>query len=91
MLEVVEAEVEERFAAVGPLPPGAAAHRASQDAALMRRVYQANLPAVEVARCRDLLRKLAAIDGARQAAEAVSARRGAGHGQPVGTVLAARL
>lgn len=71
-LEVVEAEVEERYAALGPLPPRAsAAHRASVDAALMRRVYAANLPAAEVARCRDVLHKLAAIDAARGAAEAV--------------------
>lgn len=74
--------MEERFAALGPLPLGASAARASHDAAFMRRLYQANLPAAEMARAKDLLRKLAAIDAARAAAEAVRAgrdrRRGTG-------------
>ena len=78
LLEVVEEEVEERFCALGPLPPGASAARASHDAAFMRRLYQANLPAAEMGRAKDLLRKLAAIDAARAAAEAVSGAAGGG-------------
>lgn len=72
---MLEEELEARFAAAGPLPPGAAAAaaRASADAPhVMRRLYQANLPASELGRCRELLRKLAAIDAAREAAAEVS-------------------
>lgn len=72
MLEAVEEELEERYAALGRLAPGAAAAaRASQDPALLRRLYRFNLPAAELAHGRDLLHKLAAIDTARKAAEGV--------------------
>ena len=66
VLEVVQEELEERFAALG-----AAAYRASQDAAHLRRLYKANLPPGELAQCKEILCKLTAIDQARQAAEAV--------------------
>lgn len=77
LLEVVEEEVEERYGALGPLPLGASATRASHDAAFMRRLFKANLPAAEMGRAKDLLRKLAALDAARMAAETVSQREGA--------------
>lgn len=78
LLEVVEEEVEERYCALGPLPLGASAARASHDAAFIRRLYKANLPAAEMARAKDLLRKMTALDAARAAAEAVSAGGGSG-------------
>lgn len=73
---MVEEEVEERYCGLGPLPLGASAARASHDAVFMRRLYKANLPAAEMARAKDLLRKLAALDAARAAAEAVSPTMG---------------
>ena len=66
VLEVVEEELEERWAALGR-PAG----RASQDAPYLRRLHQANLPPAELHLCKDLLRKLAAIDASREAAEGV--------------------
>jgi hypothetical protein len=66
VLEVVEQELEERWAALGR--PAA---RASQDAPYLRRLHQANLPSAELHLCKDLLRKLAAIDDSREAAEGV--------------------
>lgn len=69
VLEAVEEELEERAAALGPLPP--AARASQQDAALMRRLYKFNLPPAEMAHGRELLRKLAAIDVARETAEGV--------------------
>lgn len=73
VLELVAEELEERFAALGPA--AAAAGRStshSQEAAVLnRRLYNVNLPSAELGQCRDLLRKLAAIDAARVAAEAV--------------------
>ena len=66
VLEGVEQELEERWAALGR--PAA---RASQDAPYLRRLHQANLPSAELHLCKDLLRKLAAIDDSREAAEGV--------------------
>lgn len=74
VLDLVAEELEERFASLGPAAAAAAGRSASasQDAALLnRRLYNVNLPSTELGQCRDLLRKLAAIDGARHAAEAV--------------------
>lgn len=74
VLELVAEELEERFASLGPAAAAAASRSASasQDAALLhRRLYNVNLPSAELGQCRDLLRKLAAIDGARHTAEAV--------------------
>ncbi|KAL4451964.1 hypothetical protein ABPG75_007626 [Micractinium tetrahymenae] len=73
VLDLLAEELEERFALLGPTAAAAAGRSASasQDAALLnRRLYNANLPSAELGQCRDLLRKLAAIDSARQAAEA---------------------
>lgn len=74
MLEVVEEELEERYAVLGAPPPA----RASQEATYLRRLYKANLPSAELNLCKELLCKVAAIDHAREAAEAVRARLVAG-------------
>lgn len=66
VLEVLEEELEERYGALGH-----PAHRASQDNVHLRRLYKASLPSAEMNHCKDLLRKLAAIDHARELAEAV--------------------
>ena len=71
VLEVVAAELDERYAALAPTS-GRASATVSQDL-LSHRLYGANLPSAELTQCRDLLRKLAGIDGARAAAQAVRA------------------
>lgn len=71
VLDLVAEELEERFASLGPAA-AARSTSASQDAALLnRRLFNANLPSAELGLCRELLRKLAAVDGARIAAETV--------------------
>lgn len=68
MLGVVEEELEERYLALGHHAP---APRISQDATHLQRLAKANLPPSELSLCKELLRKLTAIDGVRKAAEAV--------------------
>jgi hypothetical protein len=74
VLEVVEEELEERYAALAHHHPPLSARASQTDAAHMRRLYKANLPTSEMSLCKELLRKLAAIDGAREAAEVVRNR-----------------
>jgi hypothetical protein len=70
VLEVVEEELEERYMALGRHAP---APRLSQDATYLQRLAKANLPPSELSLCKELLRKLVAIDGVRKSAEAVRA------------------
>ena len=65
MLSIVQEEVSNRFSAL-PLP-----RQRTADEVPLRQLFNANLPATELSVCKEILRKLTAIDSASVAAESV--------------------